>query len=83
MSLCCQSLKEIFLQAKWKLPVASSIILSGLYEDDIDNANEVVYTGQGGQDLLGSKRQIADQIMDKGNLALKVRNANGEWNIRL
>lgn len=59
------------IMPKWRLPVASSIVLSGLYEDDVDNSNEVVYTGQGGNDLLGNKRQIADQVMDKGNLALK------------
>ncbi|KAH7281285.1 hypothetical protein KP509_36G039200 [Ceratopteris richardii] len=52
-------------------PVASSIVLSGCYEDDVDNAMDVVYTGQGGNDLLGKKHQIADQVMEKGNLALK------------
>lgn len=54
-----------------KLPVASSIVLSGLYEDDVDNSEDVVYTGQGGNDLLGNKRQIADQKLVRGNLALK------------
>lgn len=54
-----------------RLPVASSIILSGAYEDDIDNSEDVIYTGQGGNDLLGNKRQIADQVLKRGNLALK------------
>lgn len=53
-------------------PVAVCIVLSGMYEDDTDNADEVVYTGQGGHDLLGSKHQISDQKMARGNLALKV-----------
>ncbi|MCO5557108.1 hypothetical protein L7F22_010664 [Adiantum nelumboides] len=53
-----------------KLPVASSIMLSGAYEDDIDNSDDVVYTGQGGNDLLGRKHQIADQVLKRGNLAL-------------
>ncbi|XP_039114745.1 histone-lysine N-methyltransferase, H3 lysine-9 specific SUVH4 [Dioscorea cayenensis subsp. rotundata] len=52
-------------------PVAVCIVLSGMYEDDTDNADEVVYTGQGGHDLLGSKHQISDQKMARGNLALK------------
>lgn len=39
----------------------------------MDNSTDVVYTGQGGNDLLGKKHQIADQVMEKGNLALKVR----------
>lgn len=47
-------------------------MLSGQYEDDVDNSEEVVYTGQGGHDLLGNKRQIRDQVMTRGNLALKV-----------
>ncbi|MCO5594102.1 hypothetical protein L7F22_048123 [Adiantum nelumboides] len=54
-----------------RLPVASSIVLSGNYEDDIDNSEDVIYTGSGGNDLLGNKRQIADQVLKRGNLALK------------
>ncbi|OVA09678.1 SET domain [Macleaya cordata] len=52
-------------------PVAVSIVLSGQYEDDLDNSEDVVYTGQGGHDLLGHKRQVADQVLLRGNLALK------------
>lgn len=49
-----------------------SIVVSGQYEDDQDNYEEIVYTGQGGNDLLGNKRQIKDQVMERGNLGLKV-----------
>lgn len=49
-----------------------AIVLSGMYEDDLDNAEDVIYTGQGGQNLTGNKRQIRDQVMERGNLALKV-----------
>ncbi|KAI3847899.1 hypothetical protein MKX03_026138 [Papaver bracteatum] len=52
-------------------PIAVSIVLSGQYEDDLDNSDDVIYTGQGGNDLLGNKSQIADQVMKRGNLALK------------
>ena len=38
---------------------AYSIVLSGGYEDDIDNLNYILYTGQGGQDVQGGK-QIKD-----------------------
>ncbi|XP_050276078.1 histone-lysine N-methyltransferase, H3 lysine-9 specific SUVH4-like isoform X2 [Quercus robur] len=55
---------------KFTLPVAVSIILSGQYEDDVDNS-EVVYTGQGGNGLLGNKHQIKYQVMCRGNLVLK------------
>jgi len=58
---------------KFTLPVAVSIILSGQYEDDVDNS-EVVYTGQGGNGLLGNKHQIKYQVMCRGNLVLKVCN---------
>lgn len=54
------------------MPLAVSIVISGQYEDDQDNYEEVVYTGQGGNDLLGNKRQIKDQVMERGNLGLKV-----------
>lgn len=53
-------------------PLAVAIVLSGMYEDDLDNAEDVLYTGQGGHDLTGNKRQIQDQKMERGNLALKV-----------
>ena len=38
----------------------------------MDNADDVIYTGQGGNDLLSTKRQIGHQKMERGNLALKV-----------
>ncbi|XP_048317984.1 histone-lysine N-methyltransferase, H3 lysine-9 specific SUVH4 isoform X1 [Ziziphus jujuba] len=55
----------------YTFPLAVAIVLSGQYEDDVDNSEEIVYTGQGGNDLLGNKRQIEDQKMIRGNLALK------------
>ncbi|CAN0870201.1 Histone-lysine N-methyltransferase, H3 lysine-9 specific SUVH4 [Linum grandiflorum] len=55
----------------YKLPLAVSIVLSGMYEDDLDNADEVSYTGHGGHNLSGDKRQCKDQVMERGNLALK------------
>ncbi|XP_061348709.1 histone-lysine N-methyltransferase, H3 lysine-9 specific SUVH4-like [Gastrolobium bilobum] len=54
----------------YKFPVAVCIVLSGMYEDDVDNAEDIVYTGQGGHNLSGDKRQIADQKLKFGNLAL-------------
>ncbi|KAK4803842.1 hypothetical protein SAY86_003659 [Trapa natans] len=56
---------------KYSFPLAVGIVLSGMYEDDLDNADEIVYTGQGGQNLIGDKRQIQDQKLERGNLALK------------
>ena len=48
---------------------ACSIVLSGGYEDDIDDLNYILYTGQGGQDKPGGK-QVADQDYVRGNKAL-------------
>lgn len=56
---------------RYTLPLATVIVISGQYEDDLDNCEDVVYTGQGGNDLLGRKCQIKDQVMERGNLALK------------
>ncbi|CAA0833843.1 Histone-lysine N-methyltransferase- H3 lysine-9 specific SUVH4 [Striga hermonthica] len=56
---------------QYMLPLAISIVLSGQYEDDLDNCEEIVYTGQGGNNLLGDKRQISDQKLERGNLGLK------------
>jgi putative restriction endonuclease len=48
---------------------ACSIVLSGGYEDDIDELDYIFYTGQGGQDIPGGK-QVADQEFVRGNKAL-------------
>tara|TARA_Y100001970_G_scaffold199483_1_gene242642 strand:- start:1058 stop:2701 length:1644 start_codon:yes stop_codon:yes gene_type:complete len=55
---------------------ACSIVLSGGYEDDIDDLDYIKYTGQGGQDAPGGK-QVADQVFRRGNLALKISCDNG------
>lgn len=59
------------MYSNYSFPLAVAIVLSGMYEDDLDNAEDVIYTGQGGQNLTGNKRQIRDQKMERGNLALK------------
>ncbi|RLN30434.1 hypothetical protein C2845_PM05G23990 [Panicum miliaceum] len=58
-------------------PLATCIVLSGVYEDDLDNANEIIYTGQGGNNWLGNCRQITAQTLLHGNLALKNSKDNG------
>lgn len=57
--------------SKYTFPLAVAIVLSGQYEDDLDNSEDVIYTGQGGNNLLGDKKQMQDQKMERGNLALK------------
>lgn len=49
---------------------AYSLILSGGYEDDVDNGEEFFYTGSGGRDLSGNKRvgeHICDQTLTRMN----------------
>ncbi|KQK11317.1 hypothetical protein BRADI_2g59430v3 [Brachypodium distachyon] len=58
-------------------PLATCIVMSGIYEDDLDKADEIIYTGQGGNDLLGNHRQIGSQLLQRGNLALKNSKDNG------
>jgi putative restriction endonuclease len=45
------------------------VVLAGGYEDTEDYGEEILYTGQGGRDPHSGK-QVADQILTKGNLAL-------------
>lgn len=54
---------------------ADSVVLSGGY-DDIDNGDEIVYTGHGGIDE-GTGKQIADQELSRQNKALAVSKDNG------
>ncbi|MED6152441.1 Histone-lysine N-methyltransferase member suvh2 [Stylosanthes scabra] len=51
-------------------PIATSVIVSGGYEDDMDEGDVIVYTGQGGQ-ATNSVRQATHQKMESGNLALE------------
>jgi putative restriction endonuclease len=48
---------------------ADSIVVSGGYVDDEDHGDEIVYTGQGGRDP-DTKRQVADQVLTRGNVGL-------------
>lgn len=60
---------------------AYSIVLSGGYEDDVDNGEEFYYTGSGGRDLTGNKRtavQSCDQVLTLSNKALAL-NCNAEF----
>ncbi|XP_044258582.1 E3 ubiquitin-protein ligase UHRF1-like [Tribolium madens] len=61
---------------------AYSLVLSGGYEDDIDNGEEFYYTGSGGRDLSGNKRvngQSCDQKLTRMNKALAL-NCNVKFN---
>ncbi|GLJ26399.1 hypothetical protein SUGI_0508940 [Cryptomeria japonica] len=59
-----------FLKQK-NVQVATSIVASGGYEDDLDSGHVLIYTGQGGNNYRGDKRQTEDQKLERGNLALK------------
>lgn len=48
---------------------ADSIVVSGGYEDDSDYGNVIIYTGHGGRSNE-TKKQVADQQLTRGNLAL-------------
>ncbi|XP_071719757.1 histone-lysine N-methyltransferase family member SUVH9-like [Rutidosis leptorrhynchoides] len=50
-------------------PVATSVIVSGGYEDDEDQGDVIVYTGHGGQD--GNSRQVVHQKLEGGNLGME------------
>jgi putative restriction endonuclease len=55
---------------------ADSIVLNGGYEDDEDYGDVVIYTGHGGNDP-DSGRQILDQALKAGNLALAKSHIDG------
>jgi putative restriction endonuclease len=44
-------------------------VRSGGYEDDVDAGDTITYTGHGGRDPV-TRRQVADQVLTRGNLAL-------------
>jgi len=55
---------------------ADSIVVSGGYEDDQDYGDIIIYTGHGGR-KDGSTKQVTDQELVRGNLALALNSKNG------
>ena len=55
---------------------AESVVLAGAYEDDEDRGDVVLYTGAGGRDPR-TGRQVRDQALTRGNLALATSKATG------
>src|SRR5690349_8561162 len=55
---------------------ADSIVLAGGYEDDEDLDDVIVYAGHGGRDPE-SGRQIEDQALIRGNMALALNHKTG------
>lgn len=52
-------------------PLATSIVFSGGYEDNIDNGDVIIYSGQGGNAHDRNKKQVCDQQLTPGNAALR------------
>ncbi|KAD3336989.1 hypothetical protein E3N88_32509 [Mikania micrantha] len=50
-------------------PIATSVIVSGGYEDDEDSGDVIIYTGHGGQDK--NSRQVVHQKLEGGNLGME------------
>ncbi|TKY69122.1 Histone-lysine N-methyltransferase family member SUVH9 [Spatholobus suberectus] len=50
-------------------PVATSVIVSGGYEDDVDEGDVIIYSGHGGQDK--HSKQVFHQKLEGGNLAME------------
>ena len=51
--------------------LATNIIFYGGYEDNIDNGDVIIYSGQSGNDHDSSKKKIYDQQLTPGNEALR------------
>ncbi|GMH29440.1 hypothetical protein Nepgr_031283 [Nepenthes gracilis] len=51
-------------------PLAVSIVYSGGYEDNAENGDVLIYSGQGGN-IRRKGRQIIEQKLERGNLALE------------
>jgi putative restriction endonuclease len=55
---------------------ADAIVLSGGYEDDTDEGDIILYTGQGGRDP-STGQQVAHQQLERGNLWLVISHQRG------
>lgn len=50
--------------------IAISIVSSGVYDDGLEDADVLIYSGQGGN-VVGKAKNPEDQKLERGNLALK------------
>ncbi|KAK4355895.1 hypothetical protein RND71_024866 [Anisodus tanguticus] len=50
--------------------IAISIVSSGVYDDGLEDADVLIYSGQGGN-VVGKVKTPEDQKLERGNLALK------------
>ncbi|KAJ1388281.1 hypothetical protein SESBI_39254 [Sesbania bispinosa] len=50
--------------------LATSVVSGGVYDDDVEDTNELVYMGEGGN-VIKTERKPKDQKLKRGNLALK------------
>ena len=53
------------------------MVVSGGYEDDVDNGDVITYTGHGGRDQVTGK-QVRDQKLEWGNLTLARNTTTGQ-----
>ncbi|XP_048230238.1 histone-lysine N-methyltransferase, H3 lysine-9 specific SUVH5-like isoform X2 [Ricinus communis] len=53
------------------LILATSIVASGGYDDNMDDSDVLIYTGSGGNMMNGGDKEPEDQKLERGNLALK------------
>ncbi|KNA20959.1 hypothetical protein SOVF_047620 [Spinacia oleracea] len=58
-------------------PLAVSIVSSGGYDDDAEDQDVLVYTGQGGGNYNNSGKAASDQKLERGNLALEKSSRRG------
>jgi putative restriction endonuclease len=68
--LCDSGVHGVRMQGIWTADkVAIGIVLNGGYEDDVDEGDRIIYTGDGGRDAATGK-QVADQELTAGNRGL-------------
>ncbi|XP_020599222.1 histone-lysine N-methyltransferase, H3 lysine-9 specific SUVH6-like [Phalaenopsis equestris] len=51
--------------------LATSIVASGGYQDDMNSSDVLIYSGSGGTSVAGGDKQLGDQKLERGNLSLK------------
>ncbi|MGV9362282.1 YDG/SRA domain-containing protein [Amycolatopsis sp. NPDC003731] len=49
---------------------SDSIVVNGGYDDDVDDGDEIIYTGGGGRHPNSRKRHVADQELTRANAGL-------------
>ncbi|CAK7336921.1 unnamed protein product [Dovyalis caffra] len=71
IGLHCQFFNGIDYMKKNGISLTTSIVVSERYANNMESSDVLIYSGHGGNPAVRGKKEVKDQKLERGNLALK------------